>query len=230
MDQRSDAAIPLREKGEFDDWAGRYESGLLYNVFFRTLHRRFVRKIKPLPGAEYLDVGCGTGAVSRRLVRKGARVTGVDYSPGMLAVARSLSRDMENLAYIQGSADSLPCEEGRCDGVVTAFSFHHFPNAEGALREIRRVLRPGGSMFLCDATRNGMLSRGVLRIFHYFMARKGVHTHGEGDRYYTLGELKGLVEQAGFSEVKARLICILPWVAVVSGVRPGATKGEDNGQ
>lgn len=217
MAQRGDLVLSQKTREEFDDWAGRYESGLLFKVFFQTLHRRFVRKIELPPGSEWLDVGCGTGAVSRRLARKGARVVGIDYSQGMLSAARSLSRGIEDLDFIRGTVDSLPFEDRRFDGVATAFSFHHFPDAENALREMCRVLRPGGEVFVCDATRNGMLSRAILRLFHYFMAKRQVHVHGEEDGYHTYGELKDLLKKVGLSEVRARIICILPWVVIISG-------------
>jgi ubiquinone/menaquinone biosynthesis C-methylase UbiE len=217
MTQRSDVAFSQNARDEFDGWAERYESGLVWNVFFRTLHRRFVCKVQPVQDKDVLDVGCGTGAVSRRLVERGARVWGLDYSPGMLAAARELSRGSYGPTFIEGSADSLPFEDNSFDCVTTAFSFHHFPDADNALREMRRVLKPGGKAYLCDATRNGLLSRAILRGFHHVLARRQIHTHSEDDRYYAYGELKGLMEEAGFKDIKARLICILPWVVVVRG-------------
>jgi ubiquinone/menaquinone biosynthesis C-methylase UbiE len=219
MTQRSEAASSREARDEFDNWAKMYESGLVWKVFYRTLHRRFVRKVKPVQDTDILDVGCGTGAVSRRLANKGARVWGLDFSPGMLAAACELSRGKNWPTFVEGSAESLPFEDSSFDSVTTAFSFHHFPDAMNALREMRRVLKPGGEVYLCDATRNGMLSRAILRGFHHVLARRRIHTHSEDDRYYTYGELKGLVEKAGFGDVKAKLICILPWVVVVSGTR-----------
>jgi len=219
MTQRSEVASSREARDEFDGWAEKYESGLVWKVFYRTLHRRFMRKIQPVQDKDILDVGCGTGAVSRRLVKKGARVWGLDYSPGMLAAAREISQEKEGLTFVEGSAESLPFEDNSFDCVTTAFSFHHYPDAMDALKEMRRVLKPGGRVYLCDATRNGMLSRAILRGFHHVLAKRRIHTHNEDDRYYTYGELKSLVEKAGFREVKARLICILPWVVVVSGTR-----------
>lgn len=219
MTQRSEAASSREARDEFDNWAKRYESGLVWKVFYRTLHRRFVRKIRPVQDKDVLDVGCGTGAVSRRLVENGAQVWGLDFSPGMLTAARELSQGKERLTFVEGSADSLPFEDNSFDYVTNAFSFHHYPDAMDALGEMRRVLKPGGEVYLCDATRNGLLSRAILRGFHHVLDKRRIHTHSENDRYYTYGELKGLVEKAGFRDVKSRLICILPWVVVVSGTR-----------
>ena len=219
MTQRNNVAIKQKARDEFNEWAREYESGLVWNVFYRTLHRRFIRKVQPVQDKDVLDVGCGTGAVSRRLVSRGARVWGVDYSPGMLAAAREISQENKGLTFVEGSACSLPFEDNRFDCVTSAFSFHHFPDAMEALKEMRRVLKPGGEVYLCDATRNGMLSRAILRGFHYVLTKRNIHTHSDDESYYTYSELKNLLEEAGFREVKARLICILPWVVVVSGTR-----------
>jgi SAM-dependent methyltransferase len=105
------------------------------------------------PGQRVLDVACGTGvlacAASQR-VGPGGSVVGLDVNPQMLAVAR---RKRANVSWVQGRAEAMPFLEGEFDAVVSQFGFMFFDDRPGALREMMRVLRPGGQLAVavCDA-------------------------------------------------------------------------------
>lgn len=104
------------------------------------------------PGAHVVDVGAGTGTLARAAVARwpSIRVTAVEPAPGMLAVgereaARTLaSSDVRRLDWRMGTAERLPLADGSADAVVSSFAFHHVRGRSAALREARRVLRPGG--------------------------------------------------------------------------------------
>ncbi len=109
----------------------------------RLLDRAGVR-----PGDTVLDIGCGTGVLARTaLARVGAqgRVVGVDPNAGMLAVAR---RTAPEVTWVDGSAERLPFEAGSVDVVVSQFALMFFSDRELAVREMHRVLRPGGRVVL----------------------------------------------------------------------------------
>lgn len=93
------------------------------------------------PGQPVLDVACGPGHVVARALARGAPATGLDFSPAMLAVARAAC---PGLALRQGDAEALPFDDACFDAVVSNFGLHHVPRPGLALREARRVLRPGG--------------------------------------------------------------------------------------
>ena len=98
------------------------------------------------PGQRVLDVGCGTGVLTRELALRtgpGGAVTGLDSSPRMLAIAQRLSPALE---WREGFAEVLPFPDGSFDAVVSQFGLMFFPDPAQALREMMRVLKPGGRL------------------------------------------------------------------------------------
>jgi ubiquinone/menaquinone biosynthesis C-methylase UbiE len=95
-------------------------------------------------GDRVVDVGCGPGTAARFAARLGAQVTGVDPSPAMLGLARRLTRSSAGVTYLDGAAESLPIPDGSATVIWTVASVHHWQDVDVALREVRRVLVPGG--------------------------------------------------------------------------------------
>jgi len=104
------------------------------------------------PGERVLDLACGTGVVARltaSVVGPTGAVTGADLNAGMLAVARSLPPPSgATIAWIEGSASALPLPDGSFDVILCQQGFQFFPDKPAALREMRRLLGPGGRMRL----------------------------------------------------------------------------------
>ncbi len=113
-------------------------------------------RLAPPAGQDALDIGCGGGALVRDLARLGARATGVEISEGQLATARA--RDDHNAArYLIGRAQGLPLADASVDLAIFMRTLHHVPVAELglALREARRVLRPGGAVYVAEPLPEG---------------------------------------------------------------------------
>lgn len=127
----------------------RYIVGSLLGPWSRDL----VARADLIEGGYYLDLACGTGIVSRTLgseIPGVAWLCGLDISPGMLAKAESLSDGLEERGWVlewhEGCACALPFPDQAFDQVLCQQGLQFFPDPLLALREIKRVLRPGGRL------------------------------------------------------------------------------------
>jgi SAM-dependent methyltransferase len=154
-------------------------------------------------GQRVLDVACGTGVLaSAALGRVGpdGSVTGVDPNEEMLAVARRKSQAIE---WRTGRAESLPFEDARFDAVVSQFGFMFFEDRPQALREMMRVLRPGGrlAVAVCDALDHSpgyaVLAEMLERLFGHDVADSFRAPFVCGDR----DQLRSIAAEAGIPNV-----------------------------
>lgn len=111
----------------------------------------------PVPSRRVLDVGCGTGALTRRLAgATGAEVLGVDVAPHMIELARSRSHDddvSEHVSYVLGDFLELDLPDGSFDLVVSVAALHHF-DFDAGLRRMADLVAPGGRLFVIGLARD----------------------------------------------------------------------------
>ncbi len=152
-DERA-AAAAVRDM--FSAIAPRYDflNHLLSMNVDRLWWRRTARVFEPIlrsPNARALDLCCGTADMAlalRRRAAASAHIVGVDFSHAMLR--RAAQKACAKIALVEADALSLPFPEGRFDLVVSAFGFRNLANYDKGLREIVRVLRPGGEVGILD--------------------------------------------------------------------------------
>jgi ubiquinone/menaquinone biosynthesis C-methylase UbiE len=112
------------------------------------------------PGMEVLDAACGTGNATIPAARRGARVTGLDLSVDLLAIARERAADaMVEVNWVEGDVQAMPFEAGSFDRVVSTFGHMFAPDHRRTAAELRRVCRPGGAIAMCCWTPDGAIGR-----------------------------------------------------------------------
>jgi ubiquinone/menaquinone biosynthesis C-methylase UbiE len=180
----------------FDEWSTTYDR-TPGQFFFGRIHRPVVDAVcsgRVLP-RRVVDLGCGTGRLLESLLPHlpGAELVGVDPAEGMIAVARTRFAAEPRVRLEVATAEHLPLADASVDAVTTTMSFHHWDHQEMALREVVRVLAPGGRLLLADVLGIGFFGR---------MMRSLERHHGSG--YRNAPELTGLLRDAGFSRWRRR--------------------------
>jgi ubiquinone/menaquinone biosynthesis C-methylase UbiE len=109
------------------------------------------------PGGRVLDLGCGGGHVSFSVAAHARDVVAYDLSAGMLAAVRdeAAARGLATIRTEQGAAEAMPFADADFDFVFTRFSAHHWSDLDAGLREMRRVLKPGGLAVVIDTISPG---------------------------------------------------------------------------
>ena len=137
----------LRE--EFNRWAeaGRGD-GMEQDHLPITLP--VLEKMRLAPTDNVLDLGCGSGWLSRRLSKlvPEGRVVGMDISDEMIRVARRNSVDHDNLLFVGGEVGEIPWESNFFTHAISVESAYYWPDPGSGIREIHRVLRPGGAAWI----------------------------------------------------------------------------------
>ena len=140
------------------------------------LHRRWknrlVRMANSRPGQLGLDVCCGTGDIAQRLALTGAKVTALDFSAQMLAVARQRNRQnvepTQSPEFIQGDAMKLPFADCTFNIVTVGYGLRNLSSWETGVAEMRRVAKPGGRLLVLDF---GKPDNGLWRTLYFTYLR-----------------------------------------------------------
>ena len=214
MTYESGTLEPEAVRGMFDRIAPVYDvMNRVMTVGLDQRWRRLAAAEVVWPGDRVLDACCGTGDLAVECERRGGRVVGLDFSEPMLARARKKSGAIE---WVQGDALALPFEDGAFDAATVGFGVRNLADLEGGLRELARVLRPGGKLAVLEITR----PRGLLKPFFRLWFDVLVPFAGRvlpGGKAYTYlpasvrrfpgpDDLSALLERAGFEDVRYRLL------------------------
>lgn len=180
--------------------------------------RRFAAESAVRSGDRVLDAACGTGDLALADLKAGAaKVTGLDFSEAMLARARRKTGARKDaLEWVEGDMLALPFADGTFDAATVGFGVRNVADLELGLRELRRVLRPGGRLAILEITQ----PRGALRPFFSLWFDRVVPALGKvlpgGSAYSYLPasvkrfpdaeSLAQMLRECGFGDVRFRLL------------------------
>lgn len=196
----------------YDDFMGRY------SVRLGPLFADFAGVAA---GVRVLDVGAGTGALTRALIERGADVAAVDPSP---AFARALHERFPDLQVHPAPAEQLPWPEGAFDAALAQLVVTFMEDAPAGITEMRRVVRDGGTVAVCMWDREGMEMLAAIS-----RARRALGGSEMTDaRYRTREEIERLFAVEGFSGMQTELLEVDSryagfdefWAAMLGGAGP----------
>ncbi len=199
----------------FDAMAPEYAAGQAR----RLAGERLLAAADPGPGDRVLDVATGTGAGALALAGRAGLAVGIDASPGMLAEARRASAGHARPPlFLRARVEEMPFLDASFDAVVSTRALHHWRDPDAALREMERVLRPGGRFVLAD---NLTYEDERLAREHNRIERLRDPSHA---RTLSLPELRSAVEAQGLAvesvEVEERLRPVAEWLDDASAEEP----------
>jgi demethylmenaquinone methyltransferase/2-methoxy-6-polyprenyl-1,4-benzoquinol methylase len=214
-------------RGLFATIADRYDLATVLLSF--GLDRRWKRRLASMAhcgnGCRALDLACGTGDIAFLLARRGGDVIGLDLTVRMIQLARARAvaeAGAGRVGFVAGDMGALPFGDGLFDLVTTGYGLRNVPDPDGAIAEIRRVLRPGGRVLSLDFNRPAHAP--VRLIYHAYLtvfgSVLGWLLHRDPNTYRYIPEsiriypgAEGIVrlfEGHGFTDVK--------WFRVLGGL------------
>jgi ubiquinone/menaquinone biosynthesis C-methylase UbiE len=202
-------------EAHFNRWASAYGRSRL----LPSLQKRALAELEPAAGDRVLDVACGAGALVIEVAPRVERAVGVDLSEGMLEIARSRLRSIEedhplaNVEFRKGPSDALPFADASFTAVVCTTALHHFPEPQRSVDEIARVVEPGGRVVLGDMCRDALTTKIADPLLRRF--EKG-HVGLQRKR-----DIEAMLTRAGLRLTSSRHVWLLLY-ALVAAERPAS--------
>lgn len=179
-------AIKENSKAAFNRQAATYDEDMK-EQHARSLYPVLLEKLSHIPFQSALDLGCGTGEMLKLILLEDTHkeLCGIDLSEKMLAVAKS--KLPEQVKLILGDSESLPFSDNAFDVVYCNDSFHHYPAPQNVLREVYRVLKPGGTFLMGDCWQP-LVGRAIMNFYMRHSKEGDVKIYSEAEMVSMLSE------------------------------------------
>ncbi|MBN8484394.1 MAG: class I SAM-dependent methyltransferase [Sphingomonadales bacterium] len=206
----------------FSSVAKKYD--VMNDAMSAGMHRlwkdKFVRRVKPQPGEQILDMAGGTGDIAFRMAEHGATITVSDINQDMLDVGieRAMERGLDDLVWSRQNAEVLTFPDRFFDAYTIAFGIRNVTRIDHALAEAHRVLKHGGRFFCLEfSTTEWPGFKEVYDAYsHKLVPKIGQAIAGDADsyryliesirRFPTMPEFEGMIRQAGFVNTRVEPI------------------------
>jgi ubiquinone/menaquinone biosynthesis C-methylase UbiE len=215
-----------RARSQFEPWAHTYDRSLLNHILFRPAYMTFIEELVRWLDADsrpngrtldLLDIGCGTGTLAAMIMAAGLpiRVVGLDFAESMAAVANRKAHEThaeDRARFVCADSEHLPFADASFDCITCSNSFHHYPDQQCCVRQMHRVLRPGGRLMLIDGFRDNAVGWFVFDVI--------VDTYEKGVHHATAAEFRTYFNNAGFAETRQRKCNLFLPLILTTATRP----------
>ena len=183
-------------EARWDKWAETVDGKSLKYDYLRSAQLGVISLLNLKENVCMLDIGCGTGwalGQAANLIDGKGTFFGVDLSEKMIEKAKENFKGRENFHFIKANAEEIPLEDNQFDIIICTNSFHHYFHPDKALKEMYRLLKTGGKLYLLDPTVDNWMIRQIAKGMHIFI-RDIVNLH-------TSKEFGKIITRAGFKYI-----------------------------
>ncbi len=189
---KTEAQHKKLNEAKWDKWASTLDGKGWRRDFLRRAQSKVLSILEVKEDVHFLDIGCGTGwAIGKaaEIVNEKGEFYGVDLSARMVEKAKENFSGKGNYHFLQANAEAIPLEGNFFDVVICTNSFHHYLHPEKALKEMRRLLKTDGKLYILDPTADLWIARLADKIFRI--------VEPEHLKMYSSKEFQQMFERAG---------------------------------
>lgn len=189
------------EEAYWDKWAKSFDDANWVNNYLRAAQSSLIPILDIREGMTFLDIGCGAGFALGRiaaLINGKGQFYGIDLSQKMIDKATENFKGEDNFHFIKANAESIPLDTEAFDIIICNNSFHHYLHPVKALKEMWRLLKSDGRVYILDPTANYLFLRLVDRIIKL--------TEHEHVKMYSTKEFRSMFAEAGLKYIDTAVL------------------------
>jgi ubiquinone/menaquinone biosynthesis C-methylase UbiE len=178
----------------WDRWAETVDGKSVKYDYLRSAQQAVISLLNLKENDFMLDIGCGTGwalGQAANLIDDKGTFYGVDLSEKMIDKAKENFKGRGNFHFLRANAEGIPLEDNLFNIIICTNSFHHYYNQVKALKEMKRLLKYQGKLYILDPTVDIWIAKGLAKVFHLFdRDHVGLHSTKEFEKMITNAGLK----------------------------------------